>query len=482
MPKGTLLYHGAHKNQTPEGPEWLAFEIEHAENFARSGRFKRPPPWHPQPPDSPGLPPDERPEHGDTGRQDLRRRDDDERSIRGYLHVYQASRDLNLLLIDGMSAGKTGMGTLDSQDLLLRENSTQHDGTGFFDEWPRALDICDLMTAWGYDGVVRMEIGFEVIHCNFSDSLDLVSMMRTSMPEDFVGDYYGTLIFEHARAVAERYDGLGGDRLRIDYSSMVSGLFFPINISSTDANRPDLIRLGAASLDELKDIKAYLGEVAVQSRLFTVNWQAVIDFIVGRFGKRLVSLAWPSLPSSIFINQVEAVTLTWYDAPPSPEDIPVAETINRTADAIDRCRTHFLRPAEIFRQKWSEADELIFTSIDAVAKSICQKLFHVRAILLEAGGDPDGLRIQNRDDPNLDDAVNTGRILVRNLIDNLGWSTWKQTQPCQPDETLFIAMWPIGDEEDHWNPGCRSIDQLQHTSRSYWDFGRNPPRRRPEEM
>ncbi|PON10538.1 hypothetical protein C2W62_49540, partial [Candidatus Entotheonella serta] len=30
------MYHGSEANSTPPGPEWLAFEVEHAEAFALS--------------------------------------------------------------------------------------------------------------------------------------------------------------------------------------------------------------------------------------------------------------------------------------------------------------------------------------------------------------------------------------------------------------------------------------------------------------
>lgn len=491
MPIGTLMYHGSHTNQTPPGPEWLAFEIEHAENFGKSfrggGHGRRPPPLRPPGPPGKGKGPGVKPKPG-NGREELRRRDeDDTKTYRGYLHVYQANRDLNLLVLDGMSAGKTTMGTLDSQDLLLRENTTKHNAPGHFDEWPRALDLCDIVTEWGYDGVVRMEVGFEVIHCDFTKGLELVSMTRTIMPEDKVGDEEMEG-FEFVRALAERYDGLGGDRLRIDFSSMVSGLFFPINISSIDADRPDLFRLGAASLGELKDVKSHLEKVATGPRRFTVNWQGVVDLIISRFSKRLASLASAELPWKYFADQIESVTATWFDAPPLPEDVSLAE-MNRTADAIDRCQRHFLRPAVVSQSRWSFEDDLIFTSIDSVMGTICHDLFLIRNILLDAShsqpshSEPnhrDGINKDNDDD--LREAVKTSRALIQAMMKKLGWTCWLQTQPCPVDQVMFIAMWPIGAEEDHWNPGCRSIDQIRQTSNSYWKMSWGPPKRRPEEM
>ncbi|KAF7549548.1 hypothetical protein G7046_g8312 [Stylonectria norvegica] len=472
MPKGTLIYHGSHSNHTPPGPEWLAFEIEHAENFAVSFKRRHGEPYGPH---VPGQKPPSEP----AFREDLRRRDGDGsmENTRGYLHTYRANRDLNLLLIDGMSAAKTSMGTLDSQDLLLRENTTKHEGQGGMGEWPRALDICDLVVEWGYDGVVRNEIGFEVIYCDFSTGVDRVSMTRTFVMGEQLG-HHMMQDFDWTRAVAERYDGIGGDRLHVDYSSMVSGLFFPINISSLDSDRPDLLRLGSATLGELKDIKQYLKNVATQPRRFTVNWQAVVDMIVSRFAKRLAVMASITVSWRVFIAEIETSTLCWFDAPALPHDASVAgeDALNRTAEAVDRCRKHFLLPATLSQEEWSAEDELIFTSIDVVMRSICQNLFRVRAALLDAapGSSINDYRIAANGDDNedLERAVDTGRIVIQELMDSLAWSTWKQAQPCKVDEVLFIAMWPIGDKEDHWNPGCRSIDQIAQTSRTYWEMKR----------
>ncbi|KAF4977402.1 hypothetical protein FZEAL_6066 [Fusarium zealandicum] len=498
VPQGALFYHGARQNVTPPGPEWLAFEIEHAENFATSIK-SRPGKGRVRPPPKDDKPGKQKPMAGEEFREELRRREDqtfnmdgddlnDEdgphktENYRGYLHTYQANRDLNVLLVDGMSAGKTAMGTLDTQDLLLRENTTSHD-VGGWDEWRRALDLCDIATEWGYDGFVRVEIGFEIIHCNFSMGVDLVSMTRTEMPEDWIGKQEMSP-FQWARAVAERYNDIGGDRLRIDYSSMVSGLFFPINISSSDVDRPDLLRLGAATLGELKDIKAYLKDIATQPRRFTVNWQGLVDLIVSRFNKRLVSMAYESLPSRHFIGEIEGATLTWVDAPALPDDVTLAQVdeVNGTAEAIERCRKHFLRPALLAKERWSREDDLIHTSIDTVMKTICRDIFSVRSRLLEASGSSSsGYRINREyaDERKMDDAVQAGRVAVQQLVNILGWTTWKQSQPCAPDEVLFIAMWPFGEEEDHWNPGCRSVEQIKHPSNSYWNRHFGPPKPKP---
>ncbi|KAM0270352.1 hypothetical protein ACHAPA_003536 [Fusarium lateritium] len=492
---GTTFYHGSRTNVTPSGPEWLAFDIEHAENFARSFRHRR----------GRGRPPQAKSSNDEvigTGeivpgseeyREELRRRSDDtvfrtgdtEADIsdeikgnegndpvnfRGYLHTYQTSRELNVLLIDGMSAGKTNMGTLDSQDFLLRENNT----SGKLDEWHRAFDLCKLASEWGLDGFVRAEIGVEIIKCDFGNGLNLSSVIRTELYDKTMGRF-GLAMFQWARAVAERYDGVGSDRLRIDFSSMVSGLFFPVNISSTMPERPDLKRLSAATLDELRYIKEYLKDILRQPRRFTVNWQGTADLIIDRYSKRLALMAYRSLPLRHFIEEIETATLTWVDAPTTPGDVSMAgrEVTNRTADAIEQCRIHYLLPALSAKERWSAEDELTYTSFDAVLNLICQTLFSVRSLLLEASGSNlTDYKIKGDIDnnPELEEAIENGRITIQELIDTLGWSIWKKPQPCTPDEISMIAMWPFGTKEDHWNPGCRTVDRVQHPTDSYWDI------------
>ena len=126
IPANTQFYHGTHSAEPVEGMEWLAFEIEHAELFARSGR---PPgkgrpgrPSRPGGPGGPGSPPSGEIRFGDEPGQgqvvangaDL----DKDAGGFAYLHQYRTTHALErLLYLDGMSAGKTSVGTLVSRVL-----------------------------------------------------------------------------------------------------------------------------------------------------------------------------------------------------------------------------------------------------------------------------------------------------------------------------------------------------------------------------
>jgi hypothetical protein len=102
VPSGTYLYHGSSSSEPVQGTEWLAFEPEHATIFAIP-RMSRQSQHNRQKP---------------LGRSPL----EDHVEV-GYLHTYTVTHDLRLLYIDGLSAGKTLNGTLDTQDILLLNSS-----------------------------------------------------------------------------------------------------------------------------------------------------------------------------------------------------------------------------------------------------------------------------------------------------------------------------------------------------------------------
>ncbi|KAL7917941.1 hypothetical protein ACQKWADRAFT_265908 [Trichoderma austrokoningii] len=463
---GTLLYHGGYSKDPPEGLEWLAFEVEHAENFVRVARRS--------PIGRPGH--DERQQHQKPLGQPETDNDPDrgpEGRIRGYLQTYQTARDVQLLYVDGSGAAKSPIGTLDSQDYVLSPNRS-FEWYNLAGEMERATAMCDMITKWGWSGIMRMEIGYEVIWCDFKSDLIHESSVRALIQEDRLKEdrFLNTYIW--TRAVAERYDGLGGDRVKMDFSSMVSGFFFPINISHTDPERPDLIRLKAATLEHRLDIRAYLLKVFSEPRRFNVNWQGIVDMIVTRFSKRLAAMASTVLSADMFIEELEHATLTYLEAPGLPDDATLMAGDggkNLTAEAIDRCATIYLKPSLLSRQNWTLQDDLIHTSLLAVMQHICNDLYLMRSVLLQAAPDPsyDAYLIdKSMDNDEMNEAVSQSRAIVRNLVDELAWTTWKKPQLCAEDEVLLTVMWPFGDSKDYYNPGCVPYSEVTEDRRGYW--------------
>ena len=108
--------------------------------------------------------------------------------------TYQTTRAVKCVYFDGESATLFGTGQLDSQMLHVFGNTTgpppSPDRVGLWYEYARAVGLCDWLKekglggpGWGYEGIVRMNAGFEMIWCNFtSPSLRLISHLNVTTP------------------------------------------------------------------------------------------------------------------------------------------------------------------------------------------------------------------------------------------------------------------------------------------------------------
>ncbi|KZT65050.1 hypothetical protein DAEQUDRAFT_731911 [Daedalea quercina L-15889] len=130
IPPGTALYHGRHKVEYPTR-DWIAFDPEHSAIFALGSN--------------------------------------------GTLLTFITTRELTLLYFDGCSGNKVD-GVVDTQDLLFW-GRLQHKRQGWWGELERIEDGCTWARQYGIDGFVRMEFDFEIMYCDFSDGLELVSVI-----------------------------------------------------------------------------------------------------------------------------------------------------------------------------------------------------------------------------------------------------------------------------------------------------------------
>ncbi|EYE96810.1 uncharacterized protein EURHEDRAFT_552685 [Aspergillus ruber CBS 135680] len=99
----------------------------------------------------------------------------EEQKESGWLRTYVPVRDLRLLYIDGMSAGKTSNGTFDTQNRIL-VNDTVHEER-IMNESECAKEFCRLShEVWDdqLGRVLRMEAGFMIILCSFERDLHLL--------------------------------------------------------------------------------------------------------------------------------------------------------------------------------------------------------------------------------------------------------------------------------------------------------------------
>ncbi|KAK3690341.1 hypothetical protein B0T22DRAFT_463408 [Podospora appendiculata] len=463
VPAGVTFYHGTHTPTPPAGPEWLAFDLEHAEGFART--WNRPPPG--PPPGEDNIMAQFR-EHDAQIRLRTPSLQDEPTTPKnesnpvfyGYLHIYKTTQPLRLLYIDGMSAGKTLMGTLDTQDLLLRGQRSEHP----YDDFLRADKLCELVTSWGLQGVIRMECGFEIIKCDFADSMALVSAnRRPNLPDPGLQGYQEVFQLEFIRALSQRYNGIGASRVAVDYSSMVSALFYPVNLTNPDASRPELPRLVGVADEQLRAIKSRLSDVVtgrVDGTRAVVEWQGVADMIVARYADKLRHLA-GNVSHTVMQGGLNNLLNVYIDYSTYDKDL---------IGAIDRCTKHYISSITPNTQE----DRLILAGIESVMSHICSALFNARKIVIE-DTDAD------------EDSFVTASAILRGLVDDLQWAKWKECGPCAYDEVCVVAMWPYGDKLSHYQPNCRNSAALKYDEKDhYWKDpgyprgpggGRHPPPR-----
>lgn len=502
-PEGSMFYHGGFSPDRPDRFEWLAFEMEHAAQFAASWEFV----------DDLNLYSAAESTHGETiSRTLLRHRSSHSKSLsdsvyspfhqkalssqhpmatiyddddddnkgrppswppygklrRGYFHFYRANRPLNLLYIDGQAAAKCPLGSLDSQDLILLGRKDADTVPPTFGEWPRAEQLCALAEEWKHpngvkiDGFIRMEAGFEIIYCDFSEQggLDLVSVQASSFSnETGLAPHQVASVFEWLRACAARFHGQPAGRLDIDWSSMVSAFSYPMNISNPDWHRQDLPRVANATMesrlavrDRLRDVFDTRGGQEVQNRK-VVNWQGVVDNIVTRFSERLRYIAnnqWSHDGLLLAIGTMVDPYISYTDRSSMPEHL-----------AIDRCTQNFVDPSLLHPDTWTPEDHAIATALERVSHSICDTLFFARNVLRD-----------NRTTTASSDAgVKEAQQKVLELTERLKWSTWRECNSCQsPEEICSIPMFPTGaSEDDYFHPRCKNITELLEGF-GYWQI------------
>ncbi|KAG9247567.1 hypothetical protein BJ878DRAFT_166359 [Calycina marina] len=153
IPAFTSLYHGRMDGDVPPSPEWLAFDI--GMSYGIMGGHRN-----------------------------------------SHMLTYQTKRAVKVLYFDGESATLFGNGQMDTQMLHIYGNVTgaprdsENRFRGLWDEYARAIGLCSWIEekrlgglGWGFEGIVRMNAGFELIWCDFnSPSIRLMSHLNVTSP------------------------------------------------------------------------------------------------------------------------------------------------------------------------------------------------------------------------------------------------------------------------------------------------------------
>jgi hypothetical protein len=497
IPAGTELYHGRGDNITVKGMEWLAFEPEHAMNFARKVIIKPRPPKDGQPPpdehesNQQHLPRRRSPDFTDptaSRHQQLlglnpqtpspssdkppshRRPYDEFEMLPGYLHIHTTTSPLRVLYLDGQSAAKSGKGTLDTQDYILSPHASG--------DYGRARAMCSLAAnewAGKIDGFIRMEHGFELILCDFEKSVELQRIEKVGS-WDVVEANVGQFLFTFLKAITARYHGIGGERVRVEYGDFVTAFAEDIdlfgaeaedgndndNVNGTPKPKP-LPRLTNITSSQRERIMASLTALVLTDPPSpTINWQSITDLIIARYSSFLHTLAFgPILSMPSLHNTLTLLLRPFLDYGERDKEVEV-----------QRCAGHFIPVAG------NDADaeaSLARSAILHVSRQICEVLFDA---LYASASSNSPFAFSSSPFPSLASSSQI-RASILTLTTYLSWTTWKECRPgCRFDEFCLTAIWPIGDVRSHETPYCVNASQVEGVmgrpggKESYWNDGR----------
>ncbi|KAK7520557.1 hypothetical protein IWZ03DRAFT_438097 [Phyllosticta citriasiana] len=238
------------------------------------------------------------------------------------------------------------------------------------------------------------------------------------------------------RAVAARFDGIGGNRVQLNYDDFVTAYTYGLDLFHGE----QLPRLVNASNSILQTMRADVTVLvlshappAVHKKLpAPTNWQNIADMVVERYSTRFPDLLSSRIDSLEKLQaEVKAIHRPYIDF----------GLRNSTAE-VERCATPNLS-REVLEAP--EAAPLAAHAIRGVTTAICSSLLHAsQAKTLEYA-----------------------RAGIRNLTEYLQWTTWKRCSGCNVNEVCFIPIWPIGRTQDYENPQCQS-SLPNSRGDSYW--------------
>jgi hypothetical protein len=329
------------------------------------------------------------------------------------------------------------------EEFRAKDESPPHHGP--MGEGQRADRLCRIAKKeWDgrIDGFLRMEGGFEIIICDFANHLDVVQIGQAKSggrPGEPGGRDEGEGI-NSLKAVAARYDGIGGDRVKLDYNNFVTLFTFVDAIFFDETGRPR-VKNGTDVIAPVRDAIKEMVLRAEPEKPKKGDWQAVADMIVTRYADRIEYL------SSGSIKDLEG-----FKAEVDRALRPFINYGERNATReIARCASQFL-PSSI-----TPSSPLAVRALESVSTVLCRTLSAASQT----------------------DSLHHGLSMIRGLKSWLGWTEWKKCRGCGVDEVCFLPIWPMGTKEDFEHPTCKSGADQGHGG--YWGgFGPRPPPRKDE--
>ncbi|KAI6033297.1 hypothetical protein EDC04DRAFT_2571742 [Pisolithus marmoratus] len=426
VPTGTLLYHGTWHSELPAGPDWTALDPEHSVLFCESIT--------------------------DDG---------------GCWHLtLMTTRPLNVVYFDGTSSAKLLSGTLDSQDIVAL-GDVRPDWS--IDELDRLTALCNWGRENNVDGFVRMEMSFEIMLCNFTSGVRVVSfsnIVDPVMPRSTSSKFSPTFEVIYAGSWHNRYPG--ETRIQLDLSGLVS--FYDMELV------PSLVparfgkerwdhRLLNISTEDVVRVRARLVEILSRpaSRPTGIDWPTLIRVVVDRYSERLELVRYlldftgtDRHDSDNVIDyaiktqvQLRHMLMPYILVDVIPRSIN-AETKQGGSDVLDWARLVYKLCATTHTGMFKDdamtsSEKLLLNAVRGTTREICRVVTKMWGSGVLAGvdqfmgtdGEPDVETIQN--------LVKTWREDIDELMAWLDWNVWVKCRPaCGPEEMCYLTTWPVG--------------------------------------
>ncbi|KAG2145288.1 uncharacterized protein EDB93DRAFT_512028 [Suillus bovinus] len=432
VPTGTLLYHGTSRNAIPSEPEWTATDPEHSMNFA------------------PGL------------------------DGNGWHLTLAATRSLKVLYFDGSSAAKVTEGTMDTQDILAWGEVLPE---RYFDEKPRIKDLCRWGEELGIDGFARMEMDFEVMLCDFTAGVEVVSFVHVRLsskdenkdlpslpsprpPFPPVGSDMWIRTFEVMHSGSWHNSYPGESRIVLDLTGLVS--LYDITLAPSlvqvraGLERWDHRVLGISSDDILK-VKRKLTEVISRSDPGSgIDWKALTHVIVDRYADRLELMQYLlNFTSSDAQEVLQRAKLTQTQLRIMLTPYLLDSTIVPSAGASGVDALQWASP--IFRlcatthtsamidqiPFMTPSEHLLLKAVEETTREVCRVTTKMWAVGVMSGLDT-LFPIKLNGEPDATQIMNDWRQDIEKLVSWLDWSIWIKCRPaCGPEEICYLPTWPV---------------------------------------
>ncbi|GME79734.1 unnamed protein product [Ambrosiozyma monospora] len=406
-----------------------------------------------------------------------------------HMLAFQVVRPLDkLLLFNGASASKRNIGPMDAEIILSGIEAREGER---YDEHGSAKNICEWGKSFGLDGLVRMEVGFEIVLCDFHEKIELVSNVTLSDPYKLIGfpapelnetdfdmpppppdaegsysplphppqlkkrtgkvessqdplenerkslmnTYKAMSGFEHARAAARVYDN--DNRVLLDFSKFVT----PLNRTyiGTDSYTRRINNISTDLKEELRrEVENSLRYPNDPYR--STDWRALTTNIEAKFSPLLQSL---NNSFTAFNQHQNKTTLGAKLTENTFHYVRRYLNGNATEENLEKSKRmaiwEYAHPNQPF---FTKADRLIWNSVTAVQSAIVDEMYD----LFKLGKSL--VQVLNGDDElpsDIDSQIADAQTHLQQFLELLHWSSFYQcSKACAADEICYVPGYGPG--------------------------------------